>query len=173
MTKNDARESRRSILQDLGAALKAIGAGGLTGSGSIEAFAAAHQCLGRLQAIDELEAFAEACECGRRARFPRPIIETIGMGERRCLILDCDGAAEKGSLYCSKHRHPKAYAGVEIDPLLTPAQVEAAWHAANETDLEEAAEAFESTEVAEDSEESLDAVCEALDRAAERQQGGP
>jgi hypothetical protein len=127
MTKDAAREARRETLEDLIEALRAIGSRGLTGSAA-DAFAKANQCVGRLQGIDELEAYEDACNCGQPARFPRPIIETIDPGDITDEMID-----------------------------------DAAWRAANEQDLAEAAEAFEAAE----EEESIGELCDALDRAAE------
>lgn len=82
MNKNAARELRRDILECLHAALRVMGEGAISGSDAMEAYATAHRMLGRLQAVDELEAYEDACECGRRAKFPaasivRPAVEMI------------------------------------------------------------------------------------------------
>ncbi len=108
MNSNDAREQRRKAIGGIQTALRTISADGsyLRSIESCEAVAMAWQCVGALQAIDEQEAYTEACEAGRPARFPRPVVETID---------------------------PDVFMGLEIDPLLTPQQIEAAYHQAFET----------------------------------------
>jgi hypothetical protein len=142
MTKDAAREARRETLEDLIEALRAIGLRVIPGKAT-EALGRANQCVGRLQGIDELEFHRDECERGLRARFPRP-------------------AVELGRIEAMNEM------GVEIDPLLTPAQVEAALYEARQAELEEAAEAFDLAE----EEESVEELCDALDRAAEGQRGG-
>jgi hypothetical protein len=78
--------TRREIIEGLRTALRTIGASGLVGSDAINAFATAHQLVGRLGAIEDMEAYEDACACGERARLPlasivRPFIDMIDPDE--------------------------------------------------------------------------------------------
>jgi len=72
---------KREIIDGLKAALRTMGAAGITGSEAMDAFATMHQLVGRLEA-DLMEGQRRAAQAGARAaRLPRPAVETIDPGD--------------------------------------------------------------------------------------------
>jgi len=86
----------RDIIDGLKDALRTMGASGITGSDAMDAFATAHQLVGRLEAnlMEEQRRAAQASV--RAARLPRPAVETMD---------------------------PDTFFGCEIDPTLSVQQV--------------------------------------------------
>jgi len=69
--------TKRDIIDGLKDALRTMGAAGITGSDAMQAFATAHQLVGRLDAIEMEEQRRAAQASARAARLPRSVVETI------------------------------------------------------------------------------------------------
>ena len=69
--------TKRDIIDGLKSALRTMGAAGITGSEAMQAFAEAHQLVGRLEADLMEEQRRAAYASARAARLPRSVVETI------------------------------------------------------------------------------------------------
>ncbi len=136
MTSNQAREKRRTAIEGLRTALHTISRGNdcLRSIEACEAMATAYQAVGRLQAIDEQEAYDEACSLGMPARSPRPsIIPDVNDLPSRpaCAAPYCLQTAVDGSMWCFAH-DPAALPDEDVPEIKHEQEIDAAYRMAVE-----------------------------------------
>lgn len=75
-SRSEARRRRGFVLASIVTSLEALGRAGLPDA-AIEPLIELHGLVGRLGAIDEIDAHQERIEAGQPSRFPRPLVELI------------------------------------------------------------------------------------------------